>query len=195
MELPSLSLPSEPAGGKDQGWPLWNRPPKQDAAVPPTKPSVLSPAPSLASPRFTRPPPASLRKLLVHIGCERLAAQEGLGEPAFGPVSSPCPLPSKVSTDKAGGFGHCGNRAAEKWVGVIPQYMAGPSPSNGLSSNGVTGPGGGCQGEKTRLLRSRGTEALGRQRQGMWVARQGEQGPSYSASAATRHPWAPRDTS
>lgn len=58
--------------------------------------------------------------------------EEMVAGSAFGLVSSLCPLPSKVSMDRAGGFGHCGNVSAEKWVGVIPQCMAALSPSNGL---------------------------------------------------------------
>lgn len=55
-------------------------------------------------------------------------------DPPLLPVQLP---PHKVPKDRAGDFGHCGNRSAEKWVGVILQHkecvrMATPSLSNSL---------------------------------------------------------------
>lgn len=60
----SSEQPSQQEGGA-KGTLCGKAPPNRMLRCPPPEPSRLSPAPVPASPQFTRPAPASLRKLLV----------------------------------------------------------------------------------------------------------------------------------
>lgn len=112
---PPPPFSSEPANqqegeaGVGAGCPLWKRPPKQDAEVPPS-PSLSLPSSALSwcqtSPHFTPGPlPTSHRKLLVSLGLRGgSGGREGVGgmwgkwpqqpqchKPAFGPLSNLSP--------------------------------------------------------------------------------------------------------
>jgi hypothetical protein len=111
--------------------PFVEKAPKQDAEGSPTlEPSILSPLPEF-TPDHPAPFLPPLGSYWCMKGCGGVGFRNGGREEAplvtsgFRAASQPLalsPAPSKVSTDKAGGFGHCGNRSAEKWVGVIPQH-------------------------------------------------------------------------
>lgn len=118
-----------------------------------------------------------------------------------GPTFAPSPTTHtlKVPKHKAGEFGHCSNRSAKKWVGVIFQHKGCTWQLHHLATDSLSWPaslalGGGCQGVRTRLFRFRvragggGAGRLGHwagHGPGVWV---NEQSKEWSQVPMTLHP-------
>lgn len=149
--------------GRGRG-PFVAEPPNRMRRCPLPAPSL--PSSACASRLHPGPPPPSHRRLLVHLGLGLGWGGEGRAPVTSTPQACPWsplqPAPPTVLSccRQSWGLWSLWQRSAEKRVGVSPAQRVCGQPRHRLAtaslSLGITRPEGGCQGERTRPLRSTG---------------------------------------